>query len=430
MVSVKFLFLACQNQEELTIFKKPSIETVSAFSTSDATSEIIFQTVDVFSTLAELGVVWSDKTSPTVSDNLKKVVNIDVDGITSFKLENLQKGKTYYVRAFYKLNNDIVYGNELSWSQTTTGSWQRLSSPELKPEEYMYHDDAQLGYNGNYMFTYKVNSFSNAAVSQFYDAEVDRWNPKYNGLGSEEPKSFPLLFNPIRATYKDNSNVTLTLYGGGHYILPRGNREYQSSMYILESNGNWEPYPGASVPNTSFGINKLVYVIENLPKGKLWVFDYGDLSWKVIGTFPYANSAHYVGFDMGERFFALVEPAENDLPTREFYEYIVKENKWKRLADFTGPNRRNGTPIIVNNRLFYGLGKDPNVGLGFRDIWEYNINQNTWQRASDYPGAGTVDLLARESNNRALVGFGRRVNQSSVGGETYRSAVDFWQFMP
>jgi len=349
-------------------------------------------------------------------------------------LTNLQKGKTYYARAYYKSGEETAYSKEIKWEQNFTGEWFRLESPKLEADEYMYAGDVSLvSPSGNLTLTgYKVNRFTNQAIVQSYYPGFNQWNPSFFG-NRDNPRPFPLLFNPIRAKFVDVSGFQLTLYGAGHLVQSRGQKLFLRTVSLLESSGSWAPYPGADANTASFGIGLYAYILENLANGKLWRFDYSLLKWTSMGEFPYNKPAKFISFNTNNRAFVLIEPADLQASNKELYEYIPAQNRWLKRADFIGENRRNATAFVLRNKLYYGLGQSPTGGQGFRDIWEYNIDTNTWRKAADYPGGGTVDVLSigvLPNSRTAYIGFGQQVRQTSVGGQDYRVVNDFWQFVP
>ncbi|MCU0338574.1 MAG: hypothetical protein MUE30_01725 [Spirosomaceae bacterium] len=426
-----FVLSACQDPEVPAIFKQPSVETISAFATSDNTAEINIVIADLSQPAKEVGVVWAERTNPTLNDNTDNVTQVENEQAISFEARNLQSGKTYYARAYHKYDNEVIYGNEITWTQTLTNEWRRLPSPDLATGEYIYDGDVIFGGTGGDILNVKrINAFTNQAFNEAYYVGFFQWNPSFFGNRPEVPRPFEPTFNPINATFRNAADVLLTLYGAGYRLAPRNSRIYVRNMSILESNGNWEPYPGAEAPTASFGIGQYAYALENLPNGKLWRFDYSVLKWQTVASFPVNVPARYLSVDAGERAFVLVEPTDENSATKELYEFIPTQNQWVRRADFVGSNRRNGAGFALNGRVYYGLGQAPQGGAGLRDIWEYNPATNTWRKTADYPGGGTVSVLAVPTTSGVFMGFGKQARQTSVGGVAYRNVSDFWRFRP
>ncbi len=422
--------ISCTNETVKPVFKKPVLEVISVYGINNTISEANINLTEVFQTVSELGVVWSEKQNPTVTDNLLFDKDVKYERDSRFEMPNLQKGKTYFLKAFYKLNNEIVYSPEVQFTQNFDGVWQRLASPTgISPEEYISPDGVGLS-NGPllYVFCEKVNRLTDKQVGQVYFE--GEWNPNFG-----QPRQLPVYrqkkYNQFVASFPTGNDI-LTLVGGGYQQLPRNaGRIYFKSMCLYPNAGcGWRDYPGADVPTSSFGIGPYPYVLENTPNGQLWKFDLGIVQWVKLSQFPTAQPARLIALDAGERAFILVEPENINSPAKELYEYLPDENRWERKMDFAGEDRRKSVAFVINNRLFFGLGQATKDSRGLRDIWEYVVAKNTWQKVANYPGGGTIDNLATGNNQMAVIGFGQRYNLTSIGGEDYWQTNDFWAFKP
>jgi hypothetical protein len=435
LVHLLFFIFSCTKEETTTpIFKSPVVDIVSVYSTDNQMGEANIDISEVFQTVTEVGVVWSEKPNPTTGDNRVAQDNVKSDQDFTFVLPNLQKGKTYYLRGFYRLKDETVYSAETQFVQNYDGSWRKLPSPELTSNEYISPDDVinVSGFGGNViMYCYKVNRLTQNSVQQGYYKAYGDWNVNFFGNRQPAPTRLrPMIYNPIYTEFQGGASL-LTWYGAGYQEMPQNRgRAYNKDMYILESNGVWEPYPGADAKVSTFGIGSFPYILENLPNGKLWRFDYSRLKWDDWGKVPTTKAAKLIAFDAGEKAFVLVEPENPNDPTRELYEYLPNEKRWNRKADFVGEDRRNATAFVVSNRVFFGLGQATKDLRGLRDVWEYSISKNTWQKATDYPGGGTVNNLAIGNTGTGLIGFGQQHRRTSVGGDDYRQTNDFWAFKP
>ncbi len=432
---ILLILSACSKVDTIpAVFKNPTVEIISAYSIDDKTGEVNLDISEVFQTIPQMGVVWSDKPNPTTSDNRLTQDNIKADQDFTFVLSNLQKGKTYYIRGYYTLNNETAYSSEMQFVQNYNGMWVKLPSPELNADEYISADDIfnTGGYGGNIIINcYKVNRLTQNSVLQSYFKSFGQWNPSYYGnRNAPTPPPRQMVYNPIYAEFQGGADA-YSLYGAGYQELPKNRgRLYDKAMQILESNGRWESYPGADARVSSFGIGSYPYVMENLPNGKLWRFDFSVLKWNDWGKVPTTKAARLIAFDAGERAFVLVEPENTVDAVKELYEYLPNEKRWERKADFMGEDRRNSTGFVTNNRIFFGLGQATKDLRGLRDIWEYSVTKNTWQKVADYPGGGTVNNFAFGNTGTGFVGFGQQYRRTSIGGDDYRQTNDFWQFRP
>lgn len=90
---------------------------ILSFTSTTATSGGII-TSDGGSPITVRGVCWKTSPNPTISDN--KTSNGTGSGIFTSSLTNLLPGTTYYLRAYATNTNGTSYGNELSFSTSTT----------------------------------------------------------------------------------------------------------------------------------------------------------------------------------------------------------------------------------------------------------------------------------------------------------------------
>jgi hypothetical protein len=431
MLNCSLFIISCSNQETVpAVFKSPTVEVVSAYSVSETNGEVTVSFSEVYQTIPEVGIVWADKVNPTITDKSQTQELLKEDTEYTFSMPDLQKNKTYYIRGYYKLNNEITYSKEIAFVQNYSDLWTKVTSPRLGPNEYVSPDDVMATDYGNNFRCYKVNRLTNNSVLLAYYKHDGGWNPTYIG-NQLDPKPLPrqMLYNPIYVQLESASKI-LTLYGAGYNQLPQNRGQvYKRAMYVLESDGVYEPYPGADARTSAFGIGQSPYVLENIPNGKVWTLDYSTLKWVAIGKTPNTKPARLITFDIGQRAFLLIEPEDPAEASHEFYEYIVAANRWKRLANFVGEPRRNGSGITIGDKIYFGLGMSVTNVRPLRDIWEYNISQNSWTKKTDYPGNGTVNNFV-VNDYIGYVGFGQQYKSSSVGGNDYKQANDLWQFSP
>lgn len=91
------------------------------------------------------------------------------------------------------------------------------------------------------------------------------------------------------------------------------------------------------------------------------------------------------------------------------YEYNPLTDTWTAKASFPGnPNssggREAGTGTTLNNKIYYGLGKDDSYFQN--DWWEFNPSTNTWTRKTDFPVSGRTGSWSFTINNKIVVGMG------------------------
>jgi len=111
-------------------YNTPSLTTklVTNIGTNNATSggEITF---DGGLAITEKGVCWSTAINPTIADN-KSMEGAGTDSFTS-KLDGLEDGVTYYVRAYATNSKGSSYGNEVSFTTSNTNTSTMINGVEF-----------------------------------------------------------------------------------------------------------------------------------------------------------------------------------------------------------------------------------------------------------------------------------------------------------
>jgi len=113
--------MGCKKTDE---FIKPKVTTneITSIKINSASSGGIIENIDNIQIL-EVGVCWDTISLPTIASN-KTVDSVQNGQRFEFKsdLENLNDSKEYYVRAYAKTNDEVVYGNQLKFSTISLDS--------------------------------------------------------------------------------------------------------------------------------------------------------------------------------------------------------------------------------------------------------------------------------------------------------------------
>jgi hypothetical protein len=424
-----FLLFGCKTEVVVTDFKPPFGETVAVYSVSDTEAEVNVDLTNVRGIVTETGAVWSAKPSPTVADNRQSITGLKIDQTVLIKIDKLQKGKTYFVKAYVANGKDIIYGAELTLVHNFTNEWKKLDSPELSSNEYISADGAYFDniITGGITFN-KINRLNNIAVYKQYYPNFGQWDLRFSDR-REIP--FQMRYNQIHSPF--NVGVPAILIGAGHYKGSKGERIYLNDLKVRGVDGyKWDPiYPGVEAETSSFGVGKYAYALENIAKGKLWRFEFTTtVVWTEMPAIPYSKAAKYLSIADEKNAYVVVEPELLDDLAIEVYQFSPDANKWKKMADFPGNNRRRGSIFKIKNRLFYGLGQSIKTQAGLRDIWEFLPETNTWLKTTDYPGGGTINVAAVEYFGGVYMGFGQQVVPSITKAENIKQMADFWIYRP
>jgi hypothetical protein len=419
-----FFIFSCK-KEELNAGPEIQIETQLFYSIEPSKAEATVEILNVKQELAETGVVLAEKPDPSTADRVISVNKLGKAQSLILIIDNLVKGKTYYLRSFYKTTDGkIVYGNSLSLVQNFDNRWSKVESPNVSSEEYILTENV-FGNSrfGGIQFT-KVDPVYNKGINTYFFPNFYQWDPRFFNL---DISPYNVRFNEINAPFV-SAGSALILKGAGYQKLPNGDKFFLKDLIVVGASGyKYDPqYPGANKETTSFGLDKYPYVIENTASGVIWQFDYEGLKWNNFDKLPFDFDAKYYSYVADGKVFILVEPRDLKAPLAGFYEYQIESKKWKKLSDFKGENRRRASGFVYNGKVYFGAGQSSASGAGLRDYWVYDPKTETWAEAFTYPGGGTLNLAAISYEGFVFAGFGQSVIVSPSKGEKFKNMKDFW----
>jgi N-acetylneuraminic acid mutarotase len=161
-----------------------------------------------------------------------------------------------------------------------------------------------------------------------------------------------------------------------------------------------------------------------------WSYNPGTDAWTRLADFP--GEATYLASataseDKGYVLFGvnLAKGANKYVYANQCWEFDPANQSWKSFEPFPNYERQEATAFVMNNKLYAGLGFNPNHIA--EDFWEYDISQHHWARKADFPESSTGTQIRRGAigasvNGNAYIGFG--------AGPYYDPINDWWQFKP
>lgn len=420
------LMVGCQTVENPTLETTLVVKISDAYSTGANSGEasVLFQNFSP-EAISEMGVVWGTKSRPTVADSRQSLTKVRQSKGYFFTLPDLVQTRTYYVRAYYVQNGELQYSDdEVVFRHSFSIGWIPVQSPILDEGRYVSADGLTFsGSGGAYVF-YAVDKQRNLGKELIFYPGFDDWSSRFQR--DFRPTDQPMRYEPFVAEL-ELPNVKATVTGGGYYLNSRGEKFFLRDYTIRGIAGyKWEPqYPGAEAPTTSFSIGVFAYIMEQLPNGKLWQFDAQSIRWKAVNTTPTSQQGRYVSIDAGERAYVMFEPANRAL-SPALYEYEAATNRWIKMPEFPGENRRMGVAFHYNGNCYFGIGESVANTKGLRDIWRFDTQNRTWKLINYYPGRGNANLIAATMNDNLYIGFGQHI----LKGGAPEDVNDFWRFYP
>tara|TARA_Y100000991_G_C21968683_1_gene348234 strand:- start:337 stop:2439 length:2103 start_codon:yes stop_codon:yes gene_type:complete len=161
-------------------------------------------------------------------------------------------------------------------------------------------------------------------------------------------------------------------------------------------------------------------------------FDSQTQIWEQIADFPggprgYAygvsnDTMAYVGFGSNSSESGTIYPTD-------WWAYDILNNEWNQLSDFPSAGRRHPALVIVNDKIYVGLGSNTS-NLG--DWWEYDILNDVWSQKADLPGNDRHHPYYFSINNYAYVGFGHGSLTGPGSNPLSNSYIynDFYRYNP
>ncbi len=161
-------------------------------------------------------------------------------------------------------------------------------------------------------------------------------------------------------------------------------------------------------------------------------FDSQTQIWEQIADFPGGprgfaygvsnNTTAYVGFGSNSSESGTIYPTD-------WWSYDILNNEWSQLADFPSAGRRHPALVIVNDKVYVGLGSNTS-NLG--DWWEYDIINDVWSQKTNLPANERHHPYYFSIGNYAYVGFGHGSSPGPGSNPFSNSDIynDFYRYNP
>jgi N-acetylneuraminic acid mutarotase len=193
---------------------------------------------------------------------------------------------------------------------------------------------------------------------------------------------------------------------------------FRRASFGFELGGNG--YVGGGIDNAVSSIGTIL--------NEFWMYDPILNTWASKASTP-ITAFRSVGVSCNGKGY-MVGGANNWSLYTNVYEYNPSSNTWLAKAAFPGVptssgGRESGTACSVNNKVYFGLGKDDSFFQN--DWWEYNPTANTWLRKADFPASGRTGAWSFAINGMPVVGMG---SDGSFASDTwqYDIATNTWNY--
>ncbi len=299
--------------------------------------------------ILERGICWSTEPSPTIAHS--KAIAGAGSGRFTIKVNNLEPGSTYYVRAYAINSAGVSYGPEMNFS-TPPG----------------------LG----------IKSVSYPGETKFYSTSFSIENKIYMGLGSADGWDYWPTGDFWEWNQATNQWTSLAIF------------------------------PGTINSPVGFSIGGKGYIFtnswteENRLTNELWEYDPALDRWTRKSSLPAEGSRFYpVAFSIGSRGYiglgsGMDGSGNNAVYRNDLWEWDPATDVWTRKADFPGPGRYGAAAFVIGDRGYIGTG-NTSVDV-VNDFWEYDQSSDEWTRKADFAGVPRVSAIGFSAGNKGYLG--------------------------
>lgn len=355
--------------------------------------------------ITKYGFVWSnDNEVPTVeNDETVYLGIIKENGNFSSSFDNVESLKNYHLRAFAELGKETIFYSETR-SFFKGDVWVQKADapvPILGPFASVVGDDAYIG-GGAYNFTFESTQLFK------YTPLTDTWDILQSDIGftSILGGSFSIGNNVYVASGFGDIGNDLMVYNTldntwSNPINFPGVNLFLNSATNIQGKG----YIG-------LGINHVLGLIEN----RMWIYDPVQNNWDVISDFPWDWFNPFIFSNDKEIIYGFDTQGDQI----NLWGYDLTSQTWTEKPNSTipglFPGEMRGVTIGNKGYLIMSIKED--------NFWEYDMANNSWTKMSDYPGIIKHDAIFFQVNDKCYYGLGRDFTLGEV------VMKDIWEYIP
>ncbi|MDN3641855.1 IPT/TIG domain-containing protein [Lutimonas halocynthiae] len=477
LISVKCI------DDEIIQTEYPRVQTLEANRITESgavlNAEIIYQGNQE---IIEYGFVWDQEENPTIESSEKRIIadKITTGGFSAQVETTLKENKIYYVRAYAKNNEYLVYGINTAFFSLgseaaniedfypKTGNWG--DTIILKGRHFSY-----LSNNNHVLFkdiSSKVISSSDTTITCIVPDGINDENVSiYLNVANQQAvakNKFELTvpeiqsFYPMKATFGD----TIEFIGKNFSAVNEKNiisfNEHQAEV-ISSSKTKLSVIVPTSV-NTHQSKVRLTLNLKSSSAEELFEV----LAPKIFKVSPESGSSNTLIKITGDNFNPdkigdtisfeknygeVVEASKKEMTVRipfgTYTNRFIKvgvtvagqttydsslftlEEPWIKRENVQSDvvNRYRATSFSLLNNAYVGLGSHSRNNLSnlSNDFYKYDPIQNSWLKISDFPGTGLSLATSFTIGNYAYVGTGRSSSGNTNEFWRYDPASDSWK---
>lgn len=135
--------------------------------------------------------------------------------------------------------------------------------------------------------------------------------------------------------------------------------------------------------------------------------------WKQMPDFPGMKRGYSYGVAMENSFgsYAYLGFGKGARYLNDFWRYDMRNGKWEELASCPGLGRSHPAMVGLSsvNKVYVGLGNNRNTDNSvnnMKDFWEYDVETNSWKKLPDLPGIARHHPFSFGLDSTVYAGFG------------------------
>lgn len=420
------------------------------------------------------GFVWGEKENPTITNSDRTIYSDNIQSKTFYKSvqTTLKKDVSYFVRAFVKTNDYIVYGENIKFLSLGSGA---PSITSVTPLEISFCDTVFIK-GSNFSYIKDQNSLKFGSVkaniisatdtlitasvpdlinSSSFNIEVSTQGNKTTSQETVKMKNPQIVsVNPSNVVFGDTITITGKNFARSNLANSAFVNGVKATIISSSYNAVKAIIPAVNTPlevsvsnltnlkSNVYPIGFLEPTISKLNVDKGFIGDQVEIHGK---NFGYIKDGLKIKVDS---LFATIISFSKELITIKIPEGIYNKrnidvsifiksksvsskeftilNAWLQKSNI--PNPKNNLGNGYYGAISFSVNGHGYVGLGYggsqynsADMWRYDQKTNSWTQVASFPGASRMLASTFVIGDKAYVGGG-----ISSSGE-YK---DFWMYSP
>lgn len=369
------------------------------------------------------GFVWSENEYPSINDRHVIFDSEPEEALYDFTITGgLEKGKSYFVRAYLKTETNHIYSNILEF--ISEGS---------KPPVILDFEPV-TGSAGDMVYIRAVNFAMGEQVDRVYfgdnKARIDSLcsegiyvrvpdvtkpenvNIKLETTSgtafSDNKFSVKYPWRKIDDFYMNDIDIEYWFSNDGKAYGKQGAGmamyQYDPGSNLMSRMADFPGYFTSVHGHFTLAGKTCIISVEQLyadPDINLWQYDPELDEWTKKADYPGANSNNMSTFSLNGKGYIIVNVSDGQSYFNHVWQYDPVTNAWSLKSSVPQSRYYHYTTGFES-----GDGGYYSAGTGGPDIYQYNDLNDTWIRKSSYPGNGYLWLIAFSISENTYLGLG------------------------